>query len=56
VKENDITKTTFTTRNLAAFHREPSSPNHALTYPHVICVSKAYTQNGQRHVLRIWKK
>lgn len=51
VKENDITRVTFTIRNLPAFHREPSSPNHALSYPHIICVNKAYTQNGQRTVL-----
>jgi len=51
VKENDITRVTFTIKNLPAFHSEPSSPNHALSYPHIICVNKAYTQNGQRKVL-----
>lgn len=51
VRENDITKITFTIKNAAAFQREPSSPNHALSYPHIICVNKAYTQNGQRKVL-----
>lgn len=51
VKENDITRVTFTIKNLSSFKREPSSPNHALSYPHVICVTKAYTQNGQRKVL-----
>lgn len=51
VKEGDITKTTFTIKNVPAFQNEPSSPNHALSSPHVICVSKAYTQNGQRKVL-----
>ena len=51
VKENDITKITFTLRDVPAFHNEPSSPNHALSYPHIICVNKAYTQNGQRKVL-----
>jgi hypothetical protein len=51
VKENDITRVTFTIKDLPAFHSEPSSPNHALSYPHIICVNKAYTQNGQRKVL-----
>src|SRR5258705_1518346 len=51
VKEGDVTKLSFTIKDLPAFHREPSSPNHALSYPHLICVNKAYTQNGQRKVL-----
>src|SRR5689334_575150 len=51
VKEGDITKITFTIKNIASFQREPSSPNHALSYPHIICVSKAYTQNGQHKIL-----
>lgn len=51
VKEGDITKITFTVKDLAAFKRESSSPNHALSYAHIICVNKAYTQNGQRTVL-----
>jgi transglutaminase-like putative cysteine protease len=50
-KEGDITRVTFTIRNLPTFKREPSSPNHALSYPHIICVNKAYTENGQRKVL-----
>ncbi len=51
VKEGDITRITFTFKNLPSFHREPSSPNHALSFPHIICVNKAYTQNGQRKIL-----
>jgi Transglutaminase-like superfamily/Domain of Unknown Function with PDB structure (DUF3857) len=51
VKDGDITRITFTVKNLPSFHREPSSPNHALSFPHIICVNKAYTQNGQRKVL-----
>lgn len=51
VKENDITKITFIVKNIPSFQREPSSPNHALSYPHIICVNKAFTQNGQRKVL-----
>jgi transglutaminase-like putative cysteine protease len=50
-KEGDITKITFTIKNLPASQSEPSSPNHALSYPHIICVNKAYTENGQRKVL-----
>jgi transglutaminase-like putative cysteine protease len=51
VKENDITRITFIIKNITSFQREPSSPNHALSYPHVICVSKAYTQNGEHKIL-----
>ncbi|MEI9809053.1 MAG: transglutaminase domain-containing protein [Bacteroidota bacterium] len=50
-KEGDMTKITFTIKNLPASETEPSSPNHALSYPHIICVNKAYTENGQRVVL-----
>lgn len=50
-KTGDITRVTFTIKNLPASEREPSSPNHALSYPHIICVNKAYTQDGQRKVL-----
>ncbi|HET6993890.1 MAG TPA: transglutaminase domain-containing protein, partial [Chitinophagaceae bacterium] len=50
-REGDITKTVFTIKNVPAFQQEPSSPNHALSNPHVICVSKAYTQDGARKVL-----
>lgn len=50
-KENDITKITFIIKDIPAFHNEPSSPNHALSYPHIICINKAYAQNGERKVL-----
>jgi transglutaminase-like putative cysteine protease len=50
-KIGDITRITFTLKNLPGFQSEPSSPNHALSYPHIICVNKAYTQDGQRKVL-----
>lgn len=50
-KLGDITRVTFIIKDIPAFHNEPSSPNHALSYPHIICVNKAYTQNGQRIVL-----
>ena len=51
VKENDLTKISFHLTNAPAYQDEPHSPNHALSYPHIICVSKAYTENGQRKVL-----
>src|SRR5215831_5461755 len=51
VKDGDITRTTFSVKNLPALENEPSSPNHALSNPHIICVSKAYSQNGTRNVL-----
>jgi hypothetical protein len=50
-KENDLTKISFHLKNAPAYESEPHSPNHALSYPHIICVSKAYTENGQRKVL-----
>lgn len=51
VKENDITRVTFILKDIPAFPNESSAPNHALSYPHIICVNKAYTANGQRNVL-----
>jgi hypothetical protein len=51
VKENDITRVTYKLKDVEAFQREPSSPNHAISYPHIICVTKSYTENGQRKVL-----
>jgi len=50
-KENDITKIVFHLRNAPAYEEEEHSPNHALSYPHLICVSKSYTENGQKKVL-----
>lgn len=51
VKEGDITKVTYQFNNVPAYKREPHSPNHAITFPHIICISKACTENGQRTVL-----
>ncbi len=48
VKDGDLTRITFTINNLAAYKKESNSPNHALTYPHIICVTKAYTEAGKR--------
>jgi hypothetical protein len=51
VKEGDITKLSFRISNTAAYKREPHSPNHAISYPHLICVTKAFTESGKRSVL-----
>ena len=51
VKENDITRITYKMKDVPAFQKESSSPNHAISYPHIICVNKAFTENGQREVL-----
>jgi len=50
-KENDITKISFRLKEVQAYQNEPHSPNHALSYPHIICVTKACTENGQRKTL-----
>lgn len=50
-KEGDVTKVVFTMKDVPAYVHEPQSPNHAITFPHVICVSKAFIDNGQRNVL-----
>jgi hypothetical protein len=50
-KENDITRISYRIKNIQAYEEEPNSPNHALSQPHIICVSKAYTENGQKKVL-----
>ena len=51
VQDGDIRRVTFTMKEVQANQREESSPNHAISFPHVICVSKAFTSNGQRTVL-----
>lgn len=51
VKENDITRVIYKMKDVTAFQRESSSPNHAISYPHIICVNKAFTESGQRKVL-----
>jgi transglutaminase-like putative cysteine protease len=51
VKENDITRITYKLKDAEGFQRESSSPNHAISYPHIICVTKSYTENDQRKVL-----
>ncbi len=51
VKDGDITRITFRMKDVPAYSSEPHSPNHAISYPHIICVSKAFNQNGARQVL-----
>ena len=51
VKENDITRIIYKLKEVPGFQRESSSPHHAISYPHIICVNKSYTENGQRKVL-----
>ncbi len=51
VKEGEITKIIFRLRKAAAYKNEPNSPNHAISYPHIICVTKAFTESGKRTVL-----
>jgi transglutaminase-like putative cysteine protease len=51
VKENDMTRITYRMRDVQAFQQEASSPNHAMSYPHIICVNKSYSENGQRKIL-----
>ncbi len=51
VKEGDVTKITYRMKDVPAYTKEPASPNHALSYPHLICVSKAFTDGGQRTAL-----
>jgi hypothetical protein len=50
-KENDITKVVYRMKDVPAYEKESNAPNHALSFPHVICVSKAYTANGARKTL-----
>ncbi len=51
VQEGNITKITFQISNTQPYAREPHSPNHALSYPHIICVTKAFNDGGKRTVL-----
>jgi len=51
VKSGDITTFTFRISNAPAYKNETHSPNHAISYPHIICVTKAFTDAGKRTVL-----
>jgi Transglutaminase-like superfamily/Domain of Unknown Function with PDB structure (DUF3857) len=50
-KEGDVTKVIFTMKDVAADADEEQSPNHAISFPHIVCVSKAFNENGKRTVL-----
>jgi transglutaminase-like putative cysteine protease len=50
-QEGDITKVVFRITNTRAYKTESHSPNHAISYPHIICVAKAFTDAGKRTVL-----
>jgi transglutaminase-like putative cysteine protease len=51
VKEGDITKVTFRYKDVASYNSEPQSPNHAISYPHLVSVTKAFTEAGTRQPL-----
>ena len=50
-KEGDITRVVYHYKDVAAYEREPHTPNHALSFPHVVTVSKTFTEGGKRNVL-----
>jgi transglutaminase-like putative cysteine protease len=51
VQEGGVTRVTFRYKDVPAYIKEPSSPNHAISYPHIVVVSKAYVEDGSRTVL-----
>ena len=50
-KDGDLTKIVFTVKDVPAYVDEEQSPNHAISYPHIVCINKAFTENSQRNVL-----
>jgi hypothetical protein len=50
-KDGDIQTVTFTMKDVPANPREAHAPNRAQSLPHLICVSKAFTENGARTAL-----
>ena len=52
-QNNQTSTTTFTYRmqNIPSFQREYHSPNIAKSYPHIVVVSKSFTDNNQKKVL-----
>jgi hypothetical protein len=40
-EEGDINKISYKMKDVQAYSHESSAPNHALSYPHIISVSKA---------------
>lgn len=51
VKDGDITRVIFHIQNTPAYKRESHSPNHAISFPHIVCVARAYSEGGKRTVL-----
>jgi transglutaminase-like putative cysteine protease len=54
VEKDPAAKTTkyiYELKDIQAFKKEYHSPNWAKAYPHIIVVSKSYTENGQKKVL-----
>jgi hypothetical protein len=47
-QENGFTKVTFSLKNAGAYKRESHSPHPALSQPHLICVTRSYTENGTK--------
>ncbi|HLK30516.1 MAG TPA: transglutaminase-like domain-containing protein [Puia sp.] len=45
------TKYTYELKSIPALKKEYHSPNWAKAYPHIIVISKSYTDNGQKKVL-----
>ncbi len=48
---NHLTKYTYRLKNIPAFEKEYRSPNMAKSYPHIIVVSKSFTEGGKKTVL-----
>jgi hypothetical protein len=46
-----VTKYIYRLQHIPAFEKEFHSPNWAKSFPHIIVVSKSYTENGQRQTL-----
>lgn len=51
VKDGDITRVSFHMQLVPAYKREPHSPNHAISFPHIVCVARAFSDGGKRTVL-----
>jgi Transglutaminase-like superfamily len=48
---NKSTRYIYKLQHIPAFEKEYHSPNWAKSFPHIIVVSKSYTENGQKKVL-----
>ena len=50
-QENGVTSFIYRMKNIPSLQREYNSPNMAKSFPHIIVVSKSFTDNGQKKVL-----